>query len=72
VFRTLNASEIDMALTESYAMLPAASVSGFYFSHPQAQYFNVGIIGEDQLADYIRRSGRSEADVRRALAANLG
>ena len=71
VFRVLEVGEIGMTLTENYAMLPAASVSGFYFSHPQAQYFNVGIMGEDQRVDYARRSGRSEDDLRRALAANL-
>jgi 5-methyltetrahydrofolate--homocysteine methyltransferase len=51
-----------MALTESYAMTPAASVSGFYLSHPQAQYFNVGRIGDDQLRDIAQRSGRDEAE----------
>ena len=53
-------------------MDPAASVSGFYFSHPQSQYFNVGLIGEDQLRDYVARSGRTEADVRRSLAPVIG
>jgi len=72
LFTTLQAEEIGMSLTESYAMFPASSVSGFYFSHPDAQYFNVGTIGDDQLQDYIQRSGRSEEDVRRSLAPNLG
>jgi 5-methyltetrahydrofolate--homocysteine methyltransferase len=53
-------------------MYPASSVSGFYFSHPQSQYFNVGVIGEDQLLDYARRSGRSIEDLKRTLAPNLG
>ena len=48
-----------MMLTESYAMHPAASVSGFYFSHPQSQYFSVGPIGEDQVEDYVKNSGYS-------------
>jgi 5-methyltetrahydrofolate--homocysteine methyltransferase len=46
-----------MTLTESFAMLPASSVAGFYFSHPQASYFAVGKIGRDQLEDYARRKG---------------
>lgn len=61
-----------MTLTESFAMTPAASVCGFYLSHPRAQYFNVGRIGDDQLADYARRSGRDEAELRSALASVLG
>jgi 5-methyltetrahydrofolate--homocysteine methyltransferase len=71
VFDALRCEEIGMALTESYAMTPAASVSGFYFSHPQAQYFNVGRIGEDQLADYAHRSGRDAQELRSALASVL-
>jgi len=61
-----------MHITEGYAMMPASSVSGFYFSHPESQYFNVGVIGADQVADYVARSGRTEEDVRRSLAPNLG
>ena len=72
MFDVLQADEIGMALTDSFAMDPAASVSGFYFSHPQSQYFNVGLIGEDQLRDYVARSGRTEADVRRSLAPVIG
>ncbi|MEI2416289.1 methionine synthase [Orrella sp. JC864] len=72
MFEVLDAQDIGMMLTESYAMHPAASVSGFYFSHPQSQYFNVGVIGEDQLRDYVARSGEPEDEVRRALGASLG
>ena len=72
MFDVLKPEQIGMHLTESYAMDPAASVSGFYFSHPQSQYFNVGVIGEDQLRDYVQRSGRSEEDVQRSLAPVLG
>ncbi|NLZ11537.1 MAG: methionine synthase [Alcaligenaceae bacterium] len=72
MFHVLDAEEIQMLLTDSYAMYPASSVSGFYFSHPQSQYFNVGTIGADQLADYVQRSGRTEDDVRRTLAPILG
>jgi len=72
LFDTLGCGEIGMTLTESFAMSPAASVCGFYLSHPMAQYFNVGRIGDDQLADYARRSGRDEAELRAALASVLG
>jgi 5-methyltetrahydrofolate--homocysteine methyltransferase len=68
MFDYLQCEEIGMKLTESYAMMPASSVSGFYFSHPQSGYFNVGPIGADQLKDYAARSGRDEKDLRRALA----
>jgi 5-methyltetrahydrofolate--homocysteine methyltransferase len=71
MFRVLQASAIGMGLTESLAMTPAASVSGFYLAHPEARYFNVGRIGEDQLADYAARQGLAEADARRALAPAL-
>ena len=69
MFRVLNCADIGMALTESLAMTPAASVSGFYLAHPQATYFNVGKIGDDQLQDWARRSGQPVAQARRALAA---
>ena len=71
MFRVMACEEIGMQLTESLAMYPAAAVSGFYFSHPASQYFNVGKIGEDQLADYAARSGRSEDELRRALMSSL-
>jgi 5-methyltetrahydrofolate--homocysteine methyltransferase len=48
LFDYLQAGDIGMSLTESYAMFPASSVSGFYFSHPQSSYFNVGEVGEEQ------------------------
>jgi 5-methyltetrahydrofolate--homocysteine methyltransferase len=57
-----------MGLTESLAMTPASSVSGFYLSHPEARYFNVGKIGADQLEDWARRQGLSLDEARRALA----
>jgi len=72
MFEVLDGADIGMMLTESYAMHPAASVSGFYFSHPQSQYFSVGPIGEDQVQDYVKRSVRSIEDVKRTLAPNLG
>ncbi len=69
MFRVLQCADIGMALTESLAMTPAASVSGFYLAHPQAAYFNVGKIGDDQLKDWAARSAQPLAQVRRALAA---
>jgi 5-methyltetrahydrofolate--homocysteine methyltransferase len=71
MFRVLGCGDIGMALTESLAMTPAASVSGFYLAHPQAAYFNVGKVGEDQLADWAARSAQDVAQVRRSLAALL-
>ena len=71
MFDVLAAEDIGMTLTESYSMYPASAVSGFYFSHPESQYFAVGKIGDDQVADYAQRSGRSEEDLRRALMPNL-
>jgi 5-methyltetrahydrofolate--homocysteine methyltransferase len=53
-------------------MLPAASVSGFYFAHPQAHYFGVGKLGEDQVRDIATRKGWSGAETERWLSANLG
>ncbi len=71
MFDLLNPQEIGMDLTESLAMSPAASVSGFYLAHPQARYFNVGRIGDDQLLDWARRMALDEAQARRALAPQL-
>src|SRR6516225_909420 len=68
LFRALGADEIGMSLTESLAMLPAASVSGFYFAHPDARYFNVGKIGPDQLKSWAERNAQSVADAERSLA----
>jgi 5-methyltetrahydrofolate--homocysteine methyltransferase len=59
-------------LTESCAMTPAASVSGWYFSHPSSRYFGVGRVGPDQIADYARRKGWSVTDAEQWLAPNLG
>jgi len=56
LFTLLRAAEIGMSLTENFAMLPAAAVSGFYLAHPEAMYFAVGNIGEDQAADFARRT----------------
>jgi len=72
LFKVLAPEEIGMGLTDSMAMTPAASVSGFYLAHPDAAYFNVGRIADDQLADWAVRCGLSEEDARRALAPLLG
>ena len=60
-----------MKLTESYAMWPGSSVSGFYLAHPKAQYFNVGKIDREQVADYAERKGMSVAEAERWLSPNL-
>jgi 5-methyltetrahydrofolate--homocysteine methyltransferase len=72
LFRVLDAAEVGMGLTESLAMTPASSVSGFYLAHPDARYFNVGTIGGDQLADWAARNALDESAARRALAPLLG
>lgn len=71
MFALLHPEEIGMGLTESLAMTPAASVSGFYLSHPDSQYFNVGRIGEDQLVDQAQRRGADRSELQRLLAPNL-
>ncbi len=72
LFELLNATEnTGITLTESFAMYPASAVSGWYFSHPEAQYFNVGKIDKDQLQDYARRKGMAEDVAARWLAAHL-
>ena len=73
LFEVLNASEnTGMTLTESYAMLPTAAVSGFYFGHPHAHYFAVGKIGKDQLMDYAERKGWDTLTAEKWLAPLLG
>jgi 5-methyltetrahydrofolate--homocysteine methyltransferase len=71
LFELLKAERIGMRLTESYAMYPAAAVSGFYLSHPESQYFAVGKVGRDQLEDYARRKGMPIAEAERWLAPYL-
>jgi 5-methyltetrahydrofolate--homocysteine methyltransferase len=71
MFELLGAADIGMALTESLAMTPAASVSGFMLSHPDSTYFNVGKIGDDQLQDLAQRRGEKAEDLARLLAPNL-
>jgi 5-methyltetrahydrofolate--homocysteine methyltransferase len=72
LFDLLGAGErAGMVLTESYAMLPTASVSGWYFWRPEARYFGVGKVGRDQVEDYARRKGIDVATAERWLATNL-
>ena len=71
MFALLGAQDIGMALTESLAMTPAASVSGFMLSHPDSSYFNVGKIGDDQLQDLAKRRGETPEQLQRLLAPNL-
>ncbi|HBI41740.1 MAG TPA: hypothetical protein DDY78_02660, partial [Planctomycetales bacterium] len=72
LWRLLNVEEsAGIRLTESYAMTPAASVSGLYFAHPEATYFAVDLVTRDQVEDYARRKKMPRAEVERWLAPNL-
>ena len=71
LFELLGAPNLGINLTENFAMTPAASVSGVYFSHPDAKYFAVGRIGRDQLEDYAKRKGITIEQAERWLAPNL-
>jgi 5-methyltetrahydrofolate--homocysteine methyltransferase len=72
LFDLLEAPSVGITLTESFAMWPAASVSGIYLAHPQARYFDVGRLGRDQVEDYAARKGISVADAERMLSSRLG
>jgi len=71
IFKLLQCDEIEMQLTESFAMMPAAAVSGFYFSHPESRYFSVDKIGMDQLEEMARRRNLPKAYLERWLSPNL-
>ena len=71
LFDLLDAARVGIGLTESCTMTPAASVSGLYFSHPEARYFTVGRIGQDQVKAYAAQKGQTVGDVERWLAPNL-
>jgi len=71
LFGLLGAERLGLALTESFAMTPAASVSGLLFAHPASRYFTVGRIGRDQAEDYARRRGISLTEAERWLRPNL-
>ncbi len=69
MFRLLDATQaIGLELTEGYAMIPAAAVSGFYLGHPQARYFGTGRVERDQVEDYARRKGVDVTVAERILA----
>jgi 5-methyltetrahydrofolate--homocysteine methyltransferase len=72
LFHLLGAQNAGLSLTESFAMLPAASVSGLYLANPRARYFAVGRLGADQVEDYARRKGSPAEEAERWLAPNLG
>jgi 5-methyltetrahydrofolate--homocysteine methyltransferase len=72
LFALLDAEAAGISLTETCAMIPAASVSGLYFAHPDARYFTVGRLGRDQIEDYAARMGISAEDAERWLGSNLG
>ena len=73
LFDILNVDEsIGLRLTESFAMYPAAAVSGWYFSHPESKYFNVGKLQKDQVIDYAERKGMSVQDIERWMGSSLG
>jgi 5-methyltetrahydrofolate--homocysteine methyltransferase len=72
LFDLLDAERLGIRLTESFAMTPAASVSGIYLGHPEARYFTVGKVGRDQVEDYARRKGMAVAEAERWLRPNLG
>ncbi|MYW91513.1 methionine synthase [Amycolatopsis rubida] len=71
LFALLGAEELGIGLTESYAMTPAAAVSGLIFAHPQSRYFTVGRLGRDQTEDYAARRGEELSEVERWLRPNL-
>jgi 5-methyltetrahydrofolate--homocysteine methyltransferase len=71
MFALLQCDEIEMCLTESFAMMPAASVSGFYFAHKEAKYFSVDKIGVDQLEDMAKRRELDKVYLERWFAPNL-
>ena len=72
LFNLLNAPRAGISLTESFAMWPASSVSGFYLAHPQAQYFAVGKVARDQVESYAQRKGKPIEETQRWLAPVLG
>jgi 5-methyltetrahydrofolate--homocysteine methyltransferase len=71
MFELLQCHDIGMGVTESLAMTPAASVSGFFLGHPDSTYFSVGKIGDDQVQDLARRRNLNPTELQRLLAPNL-
>ena len=71
LFDLLNANSLGLSLTETFAVYPAASVCGLYFGHPEAKYFNVGKIDQDQIKSYAERKGMTVQAIERLLASNI-
>jgi 5-methyltetrahydrofolate--homocysteine methyltransferase len=71
IFDLLEAEKIGMVLTESFAMFPASSVSGYYFSHPESKYFGLGKIEKDQVIEYAQRKGMGLSEMEKWLSPNL-
>jgi len=72
IFDLLDIEEnIDVNLTENYAMYPAASVSGYYFAHPDSQYFNVGKLLQDQITDYAQRKNMPVEELKKLIPNNI-
>jgi 5-methyltetrahydrofolate--homocysteine methyltransferase len=71
VFKLLNAEKIGVSLTESMAMYPNATVSGYYFSHPESKYFSVGKIQNDQVEDYSERKKQTINETNKWLSSNI-
>ncbi|MBE2295020.1 MAG: cobalamin B12-binding domain-containing protein, partial [Phycisphaerales bacterium] len=72
LWRLLDADQVGIHLTEHFAMVPTAAVSGWYFSHPESRYFGVGRLGRDQVVDYAQRKGWTVEEAEKWLAPNLG
>jgi 5-methyltetrahydrofolate--homocysteine methyltransferase len=71
IFKLLDAEKAGISLTENFAMYPAASVSGYYFAHPEAQYFAISRVSKEQIADYALRKNIPVRDAEKLLASNL-
>jgi 5-methyltetrahydrofolate--homocysteine methyltransferase len=71
LFDLLDAKEAGITLTENFAMIPASSVSGFYFSHAQSKYFGLGKIEKDQVEDYAKRKNTSVKEIEKWLSPNI-
>ena len=71
IFKLLNAEEIGVNLTESMAMYPNATVSGYYFSHPESKYFSVGKVQDDQISDYAKRKKKNIKEIEKWLRSNI-
>ena len=71
IFKLLDAEKIGVSLTESMAMYPNATVSGYYFSHPESKYFSVGKVQDDQIIDYAKRKNKSIKEIEKWLRSNI-